>query len=268
MDQKFGCNVMNCLCVACGTRGNNIDKENRRQTNETYKLYYVTQGKGMVTVNGIGFFVTAGQSFLTFPFSDSFIEADKNNPWEYKWVEFRGLEAEWIISQTAFAKKHPVVDSINVIDFEELFDISECSNTSVYSQCRAIGKLVTLLSFYIERFPRLSVENNDYTLMARNFIEKNYRDPEFSVKDVAKHIKIDRTYLYRLFKKETGMSVIDYINNCRISKAETMLIDKRISVKDVAYSVGFTDQMYFSKVFKKISGKTPTEYRKYFKSGR
>ena len=82
------------------------------------------------------------------------------------------------------------------------------------------------------------------------------------MQSVANHIKIDRTYLYRLFKEETGMSVIDYINNCRISKAEVLLIDENISIKDVAYSVGFTDQMYFSKVFKKLRGQTPTEFRR------
>ena len=58
------------------------------------------------------------------------------------------------------------------------------------------------------------------------------------------------------------MSIIDYINNHRIAKAEVMLMDKNISIKDVAYSVGFTDQMYFSKVFKKLKNTTPTEFRK------
>lgn len=266
MSQNFGYDVMNCLCMACGTKADNTDFDKSSKTKESYKLYYVTQGKGMVTIDGIGFFVSEGQSFLTFPFSIVSLEPDKNNPWEYKWVEFKGFDAAWMISQTAFGKKHPVVDNINVIGFEKYFDILEIQNTAVYSQCRAIGKLVYLLSYYIEHFPCKSNDNNNYTIMARNYIEKNYHNPEFSVQDVAKHIKIDRTYLYRLFKKETDMSVIDYINNCRIRKAQTMLIDKNISVKDVAYSVGFTDQMYFSKVFKKISGKTPTEYRRQHKT--
>ena len=266
MFQNSGYNVMNCLCIACGAKADNIDNDKSGKTKESYKLYYVTQGKGMVTIDGIGFFVSEGQSFLTFPFSQVILESDKNNPWEYKWVEFRGLDAAWMISQTAFGKKHPVVDNINVKEFEKYFDIFEIQDTTVYSQCRAIGKLVYLLSYYIEHFPHKSDENNNYTIMARNYIEKNYRNPEFSVQDVAGHIKIDRTYLYRIFKKETDMSVIDYINNCRITKAQTMLIDKNISVKDVAYSVGFTDQMYFSKVFKKITGKTPTEYRRQHKT--
>ena len=65
-----------------------------------------------------------------------------------------------------------------------------------------------------------------------------------------------------LFKDETGLSVIDYINRHRISQAESMLSDQSLAIKDVAYSVGFSDQMYFSKVFKKHTGKTPTEYKR------
>ena len=122
--------------------------------------------------------------------------------------------------------------------------------------------MIILLSYYVEHFPCKDSENTSYAILARNYIEKNYRNPEFNVQSVANHIKIDRTYLYRLFKEETGMSVIDYINNCRISKAEVLLIDENISIKDVAYSVGFTDQMYFSKVFKKLRGQTPTEFRR------
>ena len=61
---------------------------------------------------------------------------------------------------------------------------------------------------------------------------------------------------------EMGVSVIDYIVRRRISKAEIMLANSGLSVKDVAYSVGFSDQMYFSRVFKRIIGKTPSEFRK------
>ncbi|MCD8026526.1 MAG: AraC family transcriptional regulator, partial [Clostridiales bacterium] len=90
----------------------------------------------------------------------------------------------------------------------------------------------------------------------------NYFDSESTVKRGADHVKVDRTYLFRLFKKETGSSIIDYINNKKISKAVVMLSDESVSVKDISVAIGFTDQMYFSKVFKKIKGVTPTEYRK------
>lgn len=261
MNQKIGQNTLNCICIASGTRANNPDKENHIVIRESYKLYYVTKGKGLVTIDGIGFVVSEGQSFLTMPFSSFCLTPDNINPWEYCWVEFKGLEMAKLLSRTTFSTKHPVVDKMNVPELEKLFDITEGNTPSTSYQYRAIGKLFYLLSYYLEYFPYEQPEQKNYTIMALNFIEKNYRNPDISVKSVAEHIKIDRTYLYRLFKNETGTSVIDYINDCRIATAESMLVDKSVSIKDIAYSVGFTDQMYFSKVFKKAKGVSPTEYR-------
>ena len=82
-----------------------------------------------------------------------------------------------------------------------------------------------------------------------------------SVQQVADYVKLDRTYLYRLFKQQMGMSIVEYINRRRVSRAEVMLIDMQISVKDVAFSVGFSDPMYFSRVFKRLNGITPTKFK-------
>ncbi|MEE0913694.1 MAG: AraC family transcriptional regulator [Ruminococcus sp.] len=262
MKANLDYNVINCVCVTKGNRQDNIENEHRQVIRETYVLYYVTSGKGIVTIDGIGFIVKKGQSFLSFPFSNVCLEPYNNGTWSYNWVEFRGLDAAWLVSQTAFSKKNPVTDIIPVENFESFFNISECKSDKTFDQCRASGKLIVLLSYYLEHFPCVSSDTQNYAIAARNYIEKNYRNPDCSVTAVADHIKIDRTYLYRLFKEETGMSVIDYINNCRISKAAILLIDDKISIKDVAYSVGFTDQMYFSKVFKKLKNQTPTEFRK------
>lgn len=261
MNQNIGHNTLNCICIASGTRANNSDKENYTIIRESYKLYYVTKGRGLLTIDGRSFVASEGQSFLTLPFSSACLSPDVSNPWDYCWVEFKGLEAAKIISRTTFSNNSPVVNDINIPNIKNLFDIPECNTPKTSYQYRAIGKLILLLSFYLEHCPCAETDQKNYTIMALNYIEKYYRNPEISVTSVAEHIKIDRTYLYRLFKKETGMSVIDYINDCRIATAETMLFDKNVSIKDVAYSVGFTDQMYFSKVFKKIKGFSPTDYR-------
>lgn len=261
MKANFDYNVINCVCVMNGTRDDNIENEGRQFIRESYTLFYIISGSGLVTIDGIGFIVNPGQSFLLFPFSNACIEP-LSDEWSYNWVEFKGLDAAWIVSRTSFSRKNPVVDKIPVKNFEQLFNISECRSDKSFNQCRASGKLILLMSYYLEYFPCVSEGNTNYALSARNYIEKNYRNPEFNVQMLADYIKIDRTYLYRLFKAETGMSVIDYINNCRISKAAVLLIDDNISIKDVAFSVGFTDQMYFSKVFKKLKNQTPTEFRR------
>lgn len=262
MELNSGYSVLNCLCTMNGTH-------NRKESfcwgpgmRDSYSLGFILKGKGTISLDGKKFLVTKGQSFLAFPFCNITVTADKDDPWKFKWVEFKGLEAAWLISQTAFGKNNPVVGKIHLPNFENYFDIINDDNNLVFEQCRSNAKLFLLLSYYIEFFPRKAERANNYAVMARDYIEKNYRNVDCTAKNVAEYVKLDRTYLFRLFKEETGCSVLDYINNCRISKACVMLIDKNITVKDVAYSVGFIDQMYFSKVFKKLKGSTPTEYRK------
>ena len=65
-----------------------------------------------------------------------------------------------------------------------------------------------------------------------------------------------------IFKNETGMTVNDYTNLYRLEKAKELLIDARLKLYDISSAVGYSDQNYFSKVFKKYEGITPIEYRK------
>jgi two-component system response regulator YesN len=64
-----------------------------------------------------------------------------------------------------------------------------------------------------------------------------------------------------MFKEETGIPVTEYINMARIKKAKELLANTSLKVYEIAYEVGFNDQHYFSSVFKKIVGLSPTEYR-------
>lgn len=128
---------------------------------------------------------------------------------------------------------------------------------------RSNSNLLMLLSYYLEYYPLEPIHTSKYIQLAQEFIENNFSNTECNVNMVSDYIKIDRTYLYRLFKKELGKSVIDYINKCRISKAVNMLSDCSRSIKDIAYSVGYADQMYFSRVFKRLRGVSPSKFREY-----
>lgn len=207
-------------------------------------------------------FVDRHESFCLFPYTKVELAANADDLLSYCWIEFSGLVADYMLSETAFKKDNLCSCAIDVADFEQYFNIPESGDNSKAGQYRAAGKLMVLLSYYVDLFPKDDSRNNGYVDIALNYIDENYSKPDFSVKNVAEFVKIDRTYLYRLFKDETGLSVIDYINKHRISQAESLLSDQSMAIKDVAYSVGFSDQMYFSKVFKKHTGKTPTEFKR------
>ena len=99
---------------------------------------------------------------------------------------------------------------------------------------------------------------------AKRMLEDNY-DAEVSLEELSRNLGISQGHLSRSFKKETGMSPIDYLTQYRISQACVML-ENGMKTADVAPAVGLPDPKYFSRVFKKVKGQSPSEYREAFKS--
>jgi two-component system response regulator YesN len=87
-----------------------------------------------------------------------------------------------------------------------------------------------------------------------------YADREVSLDTVARHSGYTSSYISRLFKQETGIGIIDYLNAVRIYNAKIMLSDANAKVYQVAESVGYNNYNYFSKMFKKFEGVSPSEY--------
>ncbi len=96
---------------------------------------------------------------------------------------------------------------------------------------------------------------------AIRYIRNEYMN-DLALGDVAEHISISRIYLSQLFKQETGEKYIDFLNNVRIEKAKEYLKFYDMKTYEVAEKVGFQDSGYFARMFKKIVGKTPSEFKK------
>ena len=72
--------------------------------------------------------------------------------------------------------------------------------------------------------------------------------------------KLSPTYLSRTFKETTGYSVIEFFNKIKIDKAKELIIEGNKKIKEVAQTLGFTDEFYFSRIFKRIEGISPSEF--------
>ena len=84
---------------------------------------------------------------------------------------------------------------------------------------------------------------------------------DVSLEDIARRVEISPFYFSKLFKEETGENFIDYLTMARVRRAKELLLDRDLSVRDVSMESGYADPNYFSKLFKKVVGLTPTEYR-------
>ena len=100
-----------------------------------------------------------------------------------------------------------------------------------------------------------------YIQEAVTFIRNHY-SRGLNVADIAKHMNVNRSYLYTLFKDNLGMSPKDFLTKFQISQAREQLALTDLSIEEVAEVCGYHSCLVFSKAFKKENGMTPTEYRK------
>lgn len=96
---------------------------------------------------------------------------------------------------------------------------------------------------------------------AVNYIHLNLEDP-LTLKNIAATLNVNPSHLSRKFKSETNMNMMDYINQKRIEEAKLYLERDNISITEIAFLVGFNDLNYFSRVFKKFTSQTPSQYIK------
>ncbi|PYI54378.1 response regulator transcription factor [Paenibacillus flagellatus] len=95
---------------------------------------------------------------------------------------------------------------------------------------------------------------------AERWIERNYGDM-LTLQTVADQVHVTPVWLSKLFKKETGMSFLEYVTGVRLRKATELLMDLNLKVYQISYLVGYQDPVHFSRLFKKKYGCTPHEYR-------
>lgn len=105
-----------------------------------------------------------------------------------------------------------------------------------------------------------AVQMNTFVKSAREYVEEHYTD-DISLQEVAEKIGISAGYLSTMFAQNMNCKFVDYLNNVRIERACTYLEQGYLKTYEIAYRVGFKDEKYFSRVFKKIKGMSPKEYR-------
>lgn len=113
------------------------------------------------------------------------------------------------------------------------------------------------------------IRNEEYTAPIRNairYMEEHYPE-SLALSDVAGHVGLSAEYLSRLFKEETGVKFVVYLNNLRLKHALRLLESTNLKVYEVAEQVGYSNLSYFSTVFKKNFGQNPFDYKNNYKNG-
>lgn len=118
-------------------------------------------------------------------------------------------------------------------------------------------------AYILNAFKQCSHMDNEMDIVSRvkNYIDKHIAE-KLSRKDIVAYVALNDSYLSRLFRKNTGMSLSDYILQKKILKAKAMLIQTNLSISEISEKLGYDTSAYFIKLFKREVGMSPREYRK------
>lgn len=163
-----------------------------------------------------------------------------------------------------------VLAGINVVkDYNIIVDGAVSENFNVYKKAAKLNTIDELYNMVYACFIKIIDELKELTIeveesgldKAVKYINENFRK-EISLSDVAKHCYLSESYLSRRMKKVMGIGFAEYITKLRIEKSLELLKNPNAKIMDVASSVGYQDYRYFSQIFKKYTGYSPSEFNK------
>lgn len=141
---------------------------------------------------------------------------------------------------------------------------SEESNTNYFKKFSDINELDELQGRDRISFSKMGRDNYDegrnVILKAVEYINSNFKK-DIMLEEVAGVVNISSFYFSKIFKEYTGKNYVDYITDLRIEVAKEKLKEGIVSIKEICYEVGYNDPNYFSRVFKKVEGLSPSEYK-------
>ncbi len=226
-------------------------------------VHFIASGKGVYIHNGNKYELSAGQGFYCPPNEVVYYEADESNPWEYYWIGFSGVDAAWLLSAAGLSTDSPCFHCEDLDAMVNAFlEVYNSNGPELHNEIEMSGSLYRCMSAIIRENSKSAEKHRrgtDYIGLSIRYIEHNYSRP-ISVNDIATSTGVSRSHLYRLFMQELDITPNEYLTQYRISNACKLLRESNINISEAAYSSGFSDPLYFSRVFKRIKGMTPSAY--------
>lgn len=228
-----------------------------------FLIHHVISGTGYYKYGQQCYTLQAGDSFLIYPNTEITYYADQQDPWEYAWVGFTGSDAPSILRSAGFSYEHPVRRDnkhSNSIA-RQLLHIYEARGSSFTASVEMTGRLYTALALFMKTAGDQTRKDTCHTYAQKGveYILANYSYP-ITIEDVAGYVGISRSHLFRCFKEALGKSPKDYLTELRIRQACILLKQSDLSVTAIANSVGFDNSLYFSKMFHRVKGMSPTAF--------
>lgn len=229
-----------------------------------YEIYILLQGERIVYVDGKTYTTVAGDAVLI----KSNVDHRSEGITPYKGICLQFTEEvlnEYFTSKAKYKMLECFKTCVVSLDKDALREILMYFykiNDEVDYKFMHITSVFAVLNKCTENHDDLPQEINKVSLKnITNFLDSNYITID-GLDYIAAHFGITKEYLCSLFKKQTGMTIVTYLNNIRVQEACRLLTKTDRSVEQISMDCGFASLIYFHRLFKKIMGHSPGQYRK------
>lgn len=225
----------------------------------TYSLFLVTDGEGTLVYNEAVYPLLKNTLFCVFPNTEVTFTSSQEFPYTMYSIT---LECSHLENAITLKPNSPVTylrsQQVERL-FRSIYKSVEAQTTKEHM--RAVGYTYAMLAIIADNKPIAAVKRGrDIASEAITYINDNYTDTSLTITSIAEYLHLNRTYFSEVFKKETGMTAISYINDLRLKKAINLLMETNLTVSQIAEEIGM-DFVWFSKLFKSQHGQSPAKFR-------
>lgn len=247
------------------------------------RIYYITEGIANVSIYNRTYDLKKDHLYLIPPFqlhSDScsgkfslyylHIYEDHAQPYSlFEQLNFPFEVPSKDIDLCLFSRLHEINPMRDLSHYDPtaydnsfylLRNVVESKHMPLHKLMESNGIIHQLLSRFVSEATSQFTTTDPRILSSISYIGENLGNA-ITIKDLASICHLSTDHFIRLFKKEMHNTPINYINNKRIEKAQTLLITSNLPVSQIAYSLSFENASYFNRVFKQITGKSPFEFK-------
>lgn len=231
-----------------------------------FQMVYITRGEGVFTSQGASYQVKPGSMMLILPGIKHAYRPLIETGWQEHWVGFRGGYFSRLLEEGRFSAENVFFqtglhDSILSM-FSQIFD--EVRRQQPLYQMKACALILSLIAEVLTRERRKDQPNYYQKIVeqAKYLMESNAYS-EINLSSISEQLGISTSRLNEIFKTYTSMTPYQYYIHIKIHKAESLLEEADLPVKEVAYRMGFEDQYYFSRLFKSKTGVSPSAWKKF-----
>lgn len=229
----------------------------RRDDSYQYNaIHFVTSGKGTLITPSAQYPLSAGNIFLLNAFEPHCYSSDPEDPMGLLWLEFTGNDVQRLIRRITDSGSHVLSGDA------DLFSL--CADIIINVSQEAYKTSSQIYILLMELYAKTSLHTKKQDSIQRNILSyiNNNLNTTLSLEKIANHFGYNSNYFSARFKRMTGVTYNRYVNEQKIAQACSMLTITNLSIDQIGSHLGFYDTSHFIKHFEKITGLSPTAYKK------